>query len=562
MKHYNIIIKSSILLLLLLLPNLCTIFFSIDLNYSFVKQVGYLLMVLTILVMPALFLKTRAYFVLLGIANFVFYPIELASLYLNRQSATPLFLHTILNTNQQEANELMQSFWWILIIVVCTWGIYIYISVTIPNVPIFNRQWKIRIGSMCMLVVGAIYASIFVLVYHTYSEGSSMSLIELTNDRFNQKFRKIFPCNIYIGGYEWYQSQKEWKISQDALNAFNFGINQRDSLPSELYILYIGESARYDHFSINGYSRTTSPYLDTCSNLISFKQIYSRANLTALSVPYILTRATPDNPSILHKEKSLVEAFHEAGFYTGYINKNASSSFVIRIMQTCAYQHLYASGIDGQIYDTEMLTDLKKNMSEHAWMFVLHGLGSHFKYSLRYPEEEVYFLPAMTAEDGYNTSKENKERMVNAYDNSILFTAKALGELIEWVKTLNRPAIVLYLSDHGESLWDDERNLALHGSYELSEAEYHIPFFIWYSDEYAQRYPGKITMLKQNQYKAQTSSITFSTMLDLADIHEIIDSSLSACSPHMESIDTFSVKNGRNETVPFIISQQYQQYHK
>ena len=78
--------------------------------------------------------------------------------------------------------------------------------------------------------------------------------------------------------------------------------------------MYIGEAARYDHFGINNYSRNTTPYLSALDNAISFESIYAQANLTNYSIPFILTRATADNPNVMYEEKSVVEAFQEAGY--------------------------------------------------------------------------------------------------------------------------------------------------------------------------------------------------------------------------------------------------------
>ena len=116
--------------------------------------------------------------------------------------------------------------------------------------------------------------------------------------------------------------------------------------------------------------------------------------------------------------------------------------------------------------------------------------------------------------------------------------------------------VILYLSDHGESLWDDERKLVLHGSYQLAEAEYHIPFIIWYSNEYAAMYPNKVAHLKTNKHITQTSGIAFHTLLDIADIHEATDSTQSACSPYIVTRDSFPVWNGKGETVTYIVNPQ------
>ena len=94
--------------------------------------------------------------------------------------------------------------------------------------------------------------------------------------------------------------------------------------------------------------------------------------------------------------------------------------------------------------------------------------------------------------------------MINAYDNAILYTDYFLNELISYVDSLDRPAVMLYMSDHGESFWDDERKLSMHGSYQISEYEYHVPLIIWYSEEYKAKYPHKVSAMQQNKTTRQT----------------------------------------------------------
>ena len=98
------------------------------------------------LLLPALILKIRTYFIFEGFLSFLFMPIDIASLYLNKQSASKLFLNSILNTDVLEAFELLHTMWPICLAVFLVWGIYIYLCITIPNLPLFNsklRYWGV-----------------------------------------------------------------------------------------------------------------------------------------------------------------------------------------------------------------------------------------------------------------------------------------------------------------------------------------------------------------------------------------------------------------------------------
>lgn len=549
------IICIALLFTLLLIPNLCALVMAIDMEGSLVMKFGYLGMVGGGLLLPALILKTRTYFIFEGLFSFLFMPIDIASLYLNKQSASKLFLNSILNTDLLEAFEVLHSIWPICLAVLLLWGIYVYLCIIIPNLPLFNsklRSW----GFLAILITTlATYGGQTLLIQKINPTFTFREVISQSTEKFGLKFLKIYPYNLYINTHLLWQDKKAWNQAQDELSTFSFGINKRDSIDNTLYILYIGEAARYDHMGINGYERNTTPYLSMTTNIISYSSIYTQANITNYSIPFMLTRATIEDLDKMYKEKSLLEAFQEAGYNTAYVSKSSYYPFTMRIMSSCDYHYIYSRGLDAvENYDIDLIDKSKYCYTTDAQIILLHALGSHFKYSRRYPPEFSYFLPASKPTDGYDILKEeNKSLLINTYDNSIRYTDYVLHELISWMDSLNKAAVLIYISDHGESFWDDERKLSLHGSYELSEAEYHVPCFIWYSNEYQHQYPQKICTLEKNKHVTQNSSTIFHTLLDLADIVEIVDSTKSLCSTYVQSLDTFQVFSGDGEIKTYFI---------
>lgn len=559
MKQFSKIdlLRMGILFTLLLLPNICALFMAADLEGSLVMKLGYMGMVVACLLLPALILKARTYFILEGVFNFLWMPIDIGSLYLNKQSASKLFLNSILQTDISEATEILQSIWPIGSIVIIMWALYAYLCTQIPNNHLFNKK-------VCYWAIGAIisvtlltYAALTCLIRQINPNLTTAQLLYDSCNKLGMKFFKIYPYNIYINVNQLWQDKRAWYSAQQELRTFSFNIQKRDSLDNALYILYIGEAARYDHFGINQYIRNTTPHLSTIENIISFSSIYTQANLTNYSIPFILTRATADKTHIMYEEKSITEAFQEAGYNTAFISKNSYTPFTMRIMNSCDYHYIFSRGLDAvNSYDIDLVQHLIAHYNNRAQFVVLHALGSHFKYSLRYPAENEYYTPAMAPNDGYSIATEdNKELLINTYDNTIRYTDYVLHQLIQWADTLDQQVIIMYISDHGESLWDDQRKLSLHGSYQLSEAEYHVPCFIWYSDEYALAHPEKISTMISNKHITQNSSITFSTLLDLASIYEVVDSTKSLCSPYLKPNESFPVLNGAGEIKIYSITQ-------
>ncbi|MDG4951289.1 sulfatase-like hydrolase/transferase [Weeksellaceae bacterium KMM 9724] len=100
----------------------------------------------------------------------------------------------------------------------------------------------------------------------------------------------------------------------------------------------------------------------------------------------------------------------------------------------------------------------------------------------------------------------------------MLYTDFFLSQLIESLKIKNKNAVLLYLSDHGENLFDNKLKIFGHGTVNPTKYEYHIPFITWFSDEYKNNFPHKINALKENLHKAATLTSTFYTILDMANI--------------------------------------------
>ncbi len=553
------IIRISILFCLLLLPIFCALAMAVDIQYSVLKKIAYFAVVLVLLAIPALFLKARTYFIVEGVFNFFFFPIDIASLYLNKQSTSTAFLNNIFATNPSEALELLGSLWQVVVVVVLLWGLYFILAFRVENKRLLPQKATkiILISAGVLFVIGLV--AMLTLTIRNHKDRSAKDTLENAFDLVWMKLYKIYPYNLYLETIDILKLQHQQKQLQKQVESFSFGLTSKTSDEPELFILVIGETARYDHLGINGYERNTTPLLAQKSNLVSFDSAFSQANLTATSLPLLATRVTAEDPEQAYAEKSVGEAFQEAGFKAGWLTKQIPYPFVNRIMNQSDYAYFWSKGIDvvGN-YDIDLVSKLREFTEDTLQFFVLHSLGCHFRYELRYPDSFKQFQPMFEGLVSYTAiTEENRDKLVNAYDNGILYTDYFLSELIDYVDSLDRVAAVLYISDHGESFWDDERKLVLHGSYQIVDVEYHVPLLVWYSDEYKAKYPAKVSALHNNKSTLISSSVVFHSLLDLADIDmdstlpkpAAIDNSRSICSPVLRRQDTIYIITGSGETV-------------
>lgn len=262
-------------------------------------------------------------------------------------------------------------------------------------------------------------------------------------------------------------------------------VNPKPTGHSELMILVVGETARADHFALNGYKRQTNPLLSKQANLLSYANVSSCGTSTAVSVPCMFSfsdRESFDLDSAQYTE-NVLDVLHKAKVNVLWRDNNSDSKGVATRLP---YEDYHSPKVNPVCDDTEcrdvgMLAGLQQYIDQQQGdiLIVLHQMGSHGPaYYKRYPDEFERFTPACKSKE---LSECSTQEVVNAYDNSILYTDYFLNEVIELLKR-NTPKFetaMLYMSDHGESL--GENGLYLHGMpYFLApKAQTHVPFLVW-----------------------------------------------------------------------------------
>ena len=523
-------IKSDFVWLILLscivlFPNFYLAAVGSDLSGSFFVKIAYIFISFIIFFIPALFLKTKYFFLLHGIFVLLA-PIEIAHIYLNKMGITTGFMIAFFSTDKNEAIEIVLSIFPAVLIFFVIWVAYFFIlfkkiknRYIIPNIKL-----RIAVLSLFLVVFISFFAYIYRMAYTITPTTERHNVMEKTRTWFSMKFDKIYPCSFVIKSIYTLDINVKIKKEREALSSFSFNSTKKQPIKErEIYVFVIGETARYSSFSINGYERETSPLLSKTDDLVSFSNFYSGANLTSPSLPLMLTRATATDSYRWTKEKSFVDAFKEAGFKTYWIaNQSAANNFIRRISKDADEEFFEIKDLDAaDNYDQKLWVYLDKVLSKNdeKALIVIHSLGSHFRYNFRYPPEFNVFKPNFEGSFNYNLIvPKNKQLFINTYDNSILYTDYFLANTIKKIENQNAVAFFAYTADHGENLFDTDENLVLHGSSKPTELEIHVPLFIWSSKKYQEIYAEKWGNILANKDKKASAKILFYSMLDAADI--------------------------------------------
>ena len=355
---------------------------------------------------------------------------------------------------------------------------------------------------------------------------------------------QLYPVNICYNLYLAFERNAASENYKEVSRNFKFDARSEHSATApEVYVMVVGETARAHNFSLYGYPRNTNPLLSKTPGIKAFPNATTQSNTTHKSVPMLLSAASAEDFERLFHEKGILAAFKEAGFHTVFISNQLPNHSFIDFLGEQADEHYFLKkedALQGNHYDEDLLQKLdeilpKADASSSAHyhyryrklFVVLHSYGSHFNYQERYPRSFAYFKPDSRSE----AKPENRRDLLNAYDNTIRYTDYILHGIIErlqkWegiqTKTdgvyCQPTSAMLYTSDHGENIFDDDRHLFLHAAPKASDYELHVPFIIWTSEGFSKQYPDILKALGENRSKQVQSSLSaFHTMLGIGGI--------------------------------------------
>ena len=297
-----------------------------------------------------------------------------------------------------------------------------------------------------------------------------------------------------------------------------------------LVIMVLGETARADHLGLNGYARDTTPRLAQ-ENVVSLRNVWSCGTNTAASVPCMfsnLGREAFENRQT--NTEGLVDVLQRAGLAVLWLDNQAGGcKGVCDRVPKVDYRALQAAAPElcqgDECFDEVMLRGLDERIARlpaerraRGVVVFMHQMGSHGPaYYLRSPARFKRFTPECTT----NALQQcQREEVVNAYDNTMAYTDHFLASTIDWLKTREAqwaPALV-YVSDHGESL--GENNLYLHGlPYRFApDVQKHVPWIFWLSPTFEQQSGVKLDFLARQQGEKLSHDHYFHSTLGLLGV--------------------------------------------
>ena len=302
-------------------------------------------------------------------------------------------------------------------------------------------------------------------------------------------------------------------------------------------ILILGESARRSSMHCYGYPLENTPYADSllqAKELLAFTDVVSPATATILSNTRSLTFFTyEEGQKPWYQFPSLIQVLRQAGYATAWIaNQEITGEYSIsnllgRQADILTGNPSFFKGLGGEgvsdrpdlydeailplLYHYDSLPDSLRSTSPLGLFQVVHLMGSHMTYGERYPEAFARFSPDSLPE----RKDERKDEIISGYVNSLLYTDHIIHEIIQTYREEN--ALVIYLSDHGDALFDEDYPELM--GHALVPKAVEIPLFVYFSPRLRKERPDLWRQLSRQRDKRILSDLLTHAVVDLLGIH-------------------------------------------
>jgi len=408
------------------------------------------------------------------------------------------------NTNYQEASEFMD--------LKATSNLFILIPYTLFSIYAFRNPPKHNKSKNKLYLTGLILLILAGFSTACYIKGNNVFI----RKGVPQFVRVMYSFGNEISLYK--KAIKEFKVHKiDAKASSTYNL--------QTFVLIIGESCSRNHMSLYDTLKKTNPKLENRNDIIIYDNVISPYSTTIKNILTVLSQKNLENNLSIDKSRDIIDIFSSAGFKTYWISnqspigiwdnlitafaKKSDYSKFVNTSSNSSLESLSKRSYDSKLFEPFSLV-LKENVDKK--FIVLHLMGSHSYYSKRYPAE-------------FNIFKENdsKEKIIAEYKNSVLYNdyiVDSLFNILDYENSHKKDfvASAIYLSDHGENVFDEFGKIGHDYSKTLPKSNVEIPFLVWLSPGYAKFNAQKVVTIDTNKSKPFVSDDLFHSIIDINNI--------------------------------------------
>ncbi|MBD0830556.1 phosphoethanolamine transferase [Aestuariibaculum sediminum] len=358
---------------------------------------------------------------------------------------------------------------------------YVLIETNIAElIEVFQAYLSSKILLVLVIMIGLalFYKKLFSSFEKTLKK--QIALVICVSILVGLKFTGYIEQNLYHnmlrGVYGYYELQNKFSQSDEIQQEIVLNYSN----DNEVFVLVLGESTNRNHMGIYGYTQESTPLLSSMQDsLYVFADVVSTDVLTLKAVPKMLTALSNSGHAVANY--NLVELFNAAGYNTYWLSNQRPISYhdnaISKIASYSKFLKFFNYKVDkyATVYDGTMISEYDKILNEEGKkLIVLRLIGTHFDYENRYPDDFAKFKPK---------TKTKRDKIISHYDNAVLYNDYVVYTLINKLKQSSKKSALLYVSDHGENVFDDA-NFFGRTEEKITASMFEIPFILWASKDF------------------------------------------------------------------------------
>ncbi len=460
--------------------------------------------------------QTRVMAAVIGVVLWACSMASLGYFFIYQQEFSQSVIFIMFESNVAEAGEYMTQYfaWWMVPAFLAhsafSWFLWTRLR------PVYLSRGKALVAATALLFAVVAYP----LIKQTQRTGSFAAGFE----KFETRIEPAVPWQMAVAYHRYLDTLAGMQDMLESASKIPPLHNLKDVMantPATL-VLVIGESTNRQRMSLYGYPRPTTPELDKLKDQLDvFDNVITPRPYTIEALQQVLTFADEENPDLYLSTPSLVSMMKQAGYKTFWITNQQTMTKRNTMLTTFSEQadeQVYLNNNRNQNaaqYDGDVIEPFNKALADGAprKLIVVHLLGTHMSYQYRYPSTFDKFqdregVPAGIRDDQLPT--------YNSYDNAVLYNDFVVSSLIKDYARTNPNGFLLYLSDHGEDVFDSVGHSTLGRNENKPTAPmYTIPFMAWASPKWRATHDWNLAGDLSRPY---SSSHLIHTWADLAGL--------------------------------------------
>ncbi len=340
------------------------------------------------------------------------------------------------------------------------------------------------------------------------------------------QFSHLRLPDFLIGSFERYNYElAQFKEIQEKRKYGKIKFTSKKTEKDETYVIVIGESLNKKHMGIYGYLRKTTPNLTRIKHnneLLLFNNTYSNHAYTVGALSKALTESNQYNKKNYYDSLSIIDILKEADienfWLTNQVIYGAWDNLVSVIGRSSdnlvAMNKHIGKQLETNQFDGALIGELKKVLSRKGnktRVVFIHLIGSHWRYSTRYPHDKFTIYKGSLKVGEYGTEA-SKNDSINDYDNSVAYNDYVVSSLLDELQKTKGVTGFIYMPDHAE---DAIGKLAHFFDKKFTFEMLQIPMIAWFSDAYKKRYPEKYKIFQQHTETLFSNDMLYDTLIGL-----------------------------------------------